>query len=371
MSRRLLGWSALIIVVALVTILTVLLTRSNTHDLDPDNARSGGAQAVARVLSQQGVDVRPVRSRSALDAAADRPDTTVVVTRPELLSPATLRDVVSAPVDRVVLIEPDAYVVHRLDLPVLAEEAPSTEGDISGSCSVKLLSGLRLDGFDYSYEPVSSTEPPGCFTPAESPGQVLVQLPRTSSTPQVVLLGSADVLRNDTVLQGDNSAIALRLLGQDKHLVWFAASPSTQEAAAGAPSVWPHWIRPTVIVVGVAVLLLALWRGRRLGRLVPEPLPVVVPANEITRSRGQLYRKARSTGRAATILRQATRARLAAYLGLPSGCSQQSLVEEVARAGGRDPLEVDRLLFGPMPEDERSMTSIAQDLSTIERQVRT
>ncbi|WP_186526301.1 DUF4350 domain-containing protein [Leekyejoonella antrihumi] len=367
--RRLLGWGALTLALLLVAVITVALTRTNGEPLDPDNPHSTGAQALARVLSHQGVHLQTVRDRDALDAAAPTPGTTLVVTRPELLSPSTLRNLSDQRVDRIVLIDPDRYVVDQLELPVLVSTA-SGSPTASGSCAVTGLDGLQLSGFQHTYQPVGAGEPPGCFTSTEDPGQVLIDLPRHGSAPQVVLFGSADVLRNDTVLHGDNAAIALRVLGQDHTLIWFAASSSSQEAAAGAPSVWPAWVRPSIIVIALAVLLLALWRGRRLGALVPEPLPVIVPANEITRSRGQLYRRAKATGRAGTILREATRTRLTAYLQLPHGCPPQTLVQAAARSSGREPGEVDRLLFGPMPEDEVSMTSIAQDLSSIERQVR-
>ena len=62
-----------------------------------------------------------------------------------------------------------------------------------------------------------------------------------------------------------------------------------------------------------------LWRGRRLGRLVPEPLPVVVRAVETTEGRARMYRRSRAHGRAAATLRAATLARLRDRTGLPRG----------------------------------------------------
>ncbi len=59
-----------------------------------------------------------------------------------------------------------------------------------------------------------------------------------------------------------------------------------------------------------------LWRGRRLGPLATEPLPVVVKAIETTRSRGRLYRKSGDRAHAADALRSATRARAATRLRL-------------------------------------------------------
>ena len=74
-----------------------------------------------------------------------------------------------------------------------------------------------------------------------------------------------------------------------------------------------------------------LWRGRRLGPLVVEPLPVVVKAVESTQGRGRLYRRVRDRAHAAEILRAATARRLAARLGCPRGTDAGALVAPVAQ----------------------------------------
>ena len=66
----------------------------------------------------------------------------------------------------------------------------------------------------------------------------------------------------------------------------------------------------------LAVVLLALWKGRRIGPLVAEELPVVVRASETVEGRGRLYRSRRARDRAADALRTATLQRLLPRLGL-------------------------------------------------------
>ncbi len=65
-----------------------------------------------------------------------------------------------------------------------------------------------------------------------------------------------------------------------------------------------------MLQLAVAVVLLALWRARRLGPVVPESLPVVVRAAEATEGRGRMYRRAGARDRAAGRLRAATRTRI-------------------------------------------------------------
>jgi hypothetical protein len=122
--------------------------------------------------------------------------------------------------------------------------------------------------------------------------------------------------------------------------------------------------------VGVAVVLLALARGRRLGRLVREPLPVVVRAAETAESRGRLYRRAGDRGRAAHILREGTSSRLARRLAVAPGAAPGILVHAVSTATGREQAEVAAILFGPDPPDDASLIHLAQQLTDLEERAR-
>ena len=61
-----------------------------------------------------------------------------------------------------------------------------------------------------------------------------------------------------------------------------------------------------VVQLWLTVILIALWKGRRIGPLVAEDLPVVVRASETVEGRGRLYRSRRARDRAAQALRTAT-----------------------------------------------------------------
>jgi hypothetical protein len=112
-----------------------------------------------------------------------------------------------------------------------------------------------------------------------------------------------------------------------------------------------------------------LWRGRRLGPLVVEPLPVTVKAVESTQGRGRLYRHVRDREHAAAILRHATAARLLAHLRLPGSTGTDQLVRAVAATTARDPREVHALLVArPVPHD-RALTHLATDLAELEKEV--
>ena len=123
-------------------------------------------------------------------------------------------------------------------------------------------------------------------------------------------------------------------------------------------------------LLAVTVVLLALARGRRLGRLVREPLPVVVRAIETTESRGRLYRRSGDRARAAAVLRSGTHDRLIRRLAL--GPRRRPGCAGARRVGGhraRSP-EVADILFRPAPPDDPALIHLAQQLTDLEERVR-
>ena len=120
----------------------------------------------------------------------------------------------------------------------------------------------------------------------------------------------------------------------------------------------------------VAVLLLMLWRARRFGRLVREPLPVSVRASETVEGLGRLYRTARSRRRAADALRAAARSRIAPRLGLRRDDSATAVVEAVAVRTGRPAADLATLLYGAEPGDDAALVALADQLDALEAEVR-
>jgi hypothetical protein len=109
-----------------------------------------------------------------------------------------------------------------------------------------------------------------------------------------------------------------------------------------------------------------LWQGRRLGRLVTEPLPVVVRSAETTLGRAALYRRARARGRAAQVLRAAAGRRIAVRCGLPRTAAPQVVAAVAAEQSGRSTDEVANLLSGPDPRDDDELVRLARALDSLE-----
>jgi hypothetical protein len=195
----------------------------------------------------------------------------------------------------------------------------------------------------------------------------------TGGGARLVVLGTGTMLTNDRLDEDGNAALGLNLLGGDgsaDELRWLVPSPGAG-GDESASSVLPGWVLPALLELLFAGLLLALWRGRRLGPPVVEPLPVVVRAAEAVEGRSRLYRRAQARDRAAEALRTGALARMVPRLGidLPAGGEPpaDAVVAAVASRSGRPDAEVFATLYGMPPADDAGLVGLADSLDSIVR----
>jgi len=361
--------TAMLVVVA---VLGALTTRGAVRGgaLDPANPAPSGAQAVARVLADHGVHVDVVRRAAQLARARVDADTTVLVTSPDNLGRTGARQVElrTLRAGAVVLAAPGRTLLSALALPLHRTDAGNGPRTAAG-CDDPLLSGLSLEvsrstGYQGSGRFLTS-----CFaTGGRRPAALVVRVDRGAP---VYAVGGTDLFTNDRVDRGDNAAAALRLLGQHGRLLWYV--PDVRDVVAGDTGSFtaqlPAGLFPALALLLAATLAAMLWRGRRLGPLVVEPLPVVVKAVESTQGRGRLYRRVRDREHAAGVLRAATTRRLATRLRLPPDGALPSLVEAVARSTRSDPRAVQDVLAGRPVPDDTALIRLAADLAALEKEV--
>jgi hypothetical protein len=351
--------------VAAVAVAALTGGGDNTTPMDPDNAGPEGARAVARVLDAEGVDVEVARSADELEDVAVGSDTSVVVVLPGNLGEVTIDRLLAhtGGAAHVIVLGADIGAAEALGAPVTPSNVELGDGRGAG-CVDPLFDGLTVE-----VDSAPVYEGGDCF-----PGDLgaVVLRPRDG----LLLFGADQAFTNDQVLRADNSAIALRLLGQDRRLVWYVPSAADLSAGEGVSlaSLLPRWVFPGLWVVALAVAAVVVWRGRRLGPLAAEPLPVVVRAVETTRSLGRLYRRAGDRAHAAAALRRSARSRCAERLRLGSRFDPAGLVREVARRTGRPETEVAQLLDPPPgdqgPTTDRDLITLAQALAELDREVR-
>lgn len=393
-GRGILLWVALLVLGGVLVALAAGREPS-TEYLAPDGVGQGGAGALVEVLRDQGIDVAVVGTADdAIEAAGSGEGTTVVVGNSDLLSSTAASRVLArtTAADRVVFLDGAPRVLRRLGLglditvaagPVGAADCgvPWVRSDdrvdttgymvVGAEAAAELPSGAQGC---YPVSPPPGAEGDGDAAAPESPlGWAAVDLPAGPRHAPVTVVGFPDAATNRFVTDADHAGLVVRLLGGSPRLVWYQPTDADlvdNPAPDDERSVWPDWIGPGLALLGLAFVVFAIARGRRLGRLVPEPLPVVVRATETTESRAELYRAAGDRDRAAAVLRRATSARLAARLGLAPGSPHEAVVAAVADASGVHVSKVDALLRPGSPLDEAALVRLAQQLAHLEEKVR-
>ena len=377
--RGVAGRNRIALTVALgVILLLVLLTWLNRDRtgvggaLDPENPKPAGARAVAQVLADQGVPVDVVRGRHALARARLGEDTTVVLTNPGALGASTWKDL-DARIRRTGAV----LVVAGLN-PVVADGLGLGQDDLSAApdrrtvradCdpATGLVDDLRLTS---EHEAVA-VRGDGCF--GDRTGRQLL----VDRDQHRWVLTNPFPVSNEEIDQGDNAALVLRLFGQRDRVVWYVADAGDTAATDGVrlSRLLPDWLYPSLWLLGVATLALLLVRGRRLGPLVVEPVPVRIKALESTTGLGRLYEKARDRTHAAGLLVDGSARRLAPLLGLPDGVARAELARVVAERTGRPVAEVSALFPEPATiatqvRSDADLVALAQNLHRTEEEVR-
>ena len=329
--------------------------------LDPDAYNPSGAHAIAQLLEDRGVDVRRVETVEAVEA---RSDTTVLVPIPQALTPPELERLAGLP-GRLVVVGADEQVVEALGAAVEAGSEVAVEGR-RPACDLDVA--MRAGDVDLggaTYRPTGAAESVGCY--ASGGRATLLQLPAQRLT----LLGAGDLLTNDRLDRRGNAALALGLLGAGTDVQWVLPRPGARDDASqdSLNDLVPFGLKLAALQLLLAAGVLALWRARRLGRIVTEPLPVVVRAAEAVEGRSRLYRAARARGTAGEALRAGARDRLVRRLGLALDTPRPALVEAVCARTARAPAAVDALLYGAAPGDDAALVRLADDLDTLTREV--
>lgn len=372
--------------------------------------------ALLNLLGQQGVSYIPVTDPSSAKDAAGR-DSTLVIDAYEHPTDFALSELISTRFGRVVILNNEPNTLNAFmpevgynsyaDAPGAAVNPSCSQADAVAAGSLHLTE--RPATFVLS---AAGNFASGCY-PID--GHPTFAYARDGSA-DVAALGSAAFFENDELASAGNAALALRLFGAHRKLVWFAPSftpdpslnncsgytcdsgqstpqPGTTTtippgagsggggsggggSSAGRPtltSLMPSWIWWALLQLLVALLLVAYWRGRRLGAVVTEQLPVTVRAAETVEGHARLYHRANAHGRAAELLRRATASRLAGYFGVPAARAHADpslLVAPVAARLNLTEPAVAKLLTGGAPESEAELVLLADHLDQLEQEVR-
>jgi hypothetical protein len=356
---RVLFWLAIVLVGLLLAAVTAAVgSGSGPTDtpLDPGSPTASGSKALVRVLEQRGTTVDVVRDTDRID-----PDGTVLVD--------DSAGVLSAASD-VVLVSTDPGVLEsfRVDAepagPVRSTEPVSTAA--CGIPAARTARSVTPTGSGYTVRAPAGTRcaPDGTGT-ARVWGLVRTDTPAGT----VTLVGTTDALRNDTVTTAGNASLALGLLGDADHLSWYVPRAGSTDAAPSLGDLAPPWVPSAIGMLAAVAVAAGVWRGRRLGPLVVESMPVVVRASETTEGRARLYARTRDRTHALDTLRVAALRRVGRALGLPRSAHVDEVVRRAADATGLPVAHVGAVLVGGPTPDDRALVGGAAAVDDLERTV--
>lgn len=343
-----------------------------------------GSRAVVEVLREQGVRVIVTstldRTRAELQgerrAAGGAGATLFVGDARNILTQEQWPEVLGL-ADHLVLAEPSPVALDGLRIDALGAgpldggdpDAGSPVGDSVGRVTLdagcRVAAAVRADSIRAAGVGYSTLDGVTCFDAGQA-GAALVQLDVDGDT--VTVLGAGTVLQNDDITFAGNAALALGLLGEHPTLVWYQPTPADL-AAPTIAELTPDWVNPVAWLAIIVGLAAALWRGRRLGPVVVENLPVVVKTTETMEGRARLYAREGSRLRALDALRVGTLRRLAEGLALGRAAGVDDIVTAVAEITGRDRRALRALLVDTEPGTDRDLVQLSDRLLELEREV--
>ncbi len=248
-----------------------------------------------------------------------------------------------------------------------ALDARTSDPLAPGTCTIEALAGV---GPVVAPGPARYEVPPpseACF--GDASGAYVVAAPVGAGT--VVAVGGAAALTNALLDERDNAVLAAALLAPAPgSAVRFVDPPLP--AGGGRQSLAelvPPGVRRALVQLGIAFVAYAAWRAVRLGRPVPEELPVRIAASALVAATGRLLSRSASPERCAAVLRARLQRRLRARLGLPATADAAAIAAAVAARTDLDPEHVRAAVEDRPVTTDAELVALARAAASIHQEV--
>lgn len=359
---------AVLLVALGITIANVLAAPKDGRALSAGNPGPTGAQAAARILSAHGVRVEPVNDfASAMAALSSRPGATLFLyDNGSYLDGGQLQQL-TARTGHTVVVAPSFTTLEGLDSGLQQAGVVPDGGEVlQPGCSdadAGAAGPIRAPSA-YLYSGGVTCYPPG------TDGTGTIGVVARSAAGNLTVIGSEQLMSNKELAREGNAALAIRTLGKSDTVVWYLPGVADFNNDASPPALnelapaWTAYLGPWLILVAALAMV---WRGRRMGPLVFEPLPVVVKAGETAYGRARLYQDARAVELARNNLRAGALVRLARHLRLGPDASADDVGRRAAAYVGWPESSVLDLL-AEMPAGEARLVQWAQELHKLEQE---
>ena len=363
-TRRALFWIISAVSVVLIAVIALATTGSSTKGVpfSATNAAPAGSKAIAEVLRERGVDVSvPTTLAGAKATLSGSTRSTLFLVDPNGHLDRTQLRALASRAEHVIVLSPTYSQIAAL-APEVGLAGVVGRNSLSAGCDLPAARAAgRVSGTGSGFRVLDrGAHTTACFASGTDTFSV-VDISRAAQ--HVTVIGTTDAFDNEHVAQRGNAALALTLLGDNDRLVWYL--PTIDDSSASGPTIaqlTPAWVGAASALLIVVAIAAAFWRGRRLGPLVIENLPVVVRASETMEGRARLYQRGAARLRALDSLRIGSISRLATQCGLPRLATVDDVIAAVAAITARDTAVIRSLLLTADPHSDRELVRLSDEL---------
>lgn len=375
------GWKLLAIALSLLlagmVIYASMKEELTKEPYDIHSVSSDGVRALAQVLNDHydvSVDQVPSAAKAILAAQQGKPVTIFNAGRLQNNDFETLLTTSNADIT---LVGFGYYLLESLAESGLElqgyNDKPASRGTCSISTKAQTISATGNAIIVRDPQALADSQYLGrgpaqlCFAYADGYGYLELPL-KSGKTLRIIT--NPELVTNKYLDKDDNAALALYATGRGSEVAFYNAENADSFNSDQQLKPYPSWLVPLMWQFALLALVWAFIVGRRQGRIVNEPLPVVAQGTETTVGRAGLYQRARASEHSGRILRIATIIRLGRRLGISPNADATLVTQTVSMACNRTAKEIEYILYGPAPASAVELTQLSQALEQLEEEVK-
>jgi len=375
------GWKLLAIALSLLlagmVIYASMKEELTKEPYDIHSVSSDGVRALAQVLNDHydvSVDQVPSAAKAILAAQQGKPVTIFNAGRLQNNDFETLLTTSNADIT---LVGFEYYLLESLAESGLElqgyNDKPASRGTCSISTKAQTISATGNAIIVRDPQALADSQYLGrgpaqlCFAYADGYGYLELPL-KSGKTLRIIT--NPELVTNKYLDKDDNAALALYATGRGSEVAFYNAENADSFNSDQQLKPYPSWLVPLMWQFALLALVWAFIVGRRQGRIVNEPLPVVAQGTETTVGRAGLYQRARASEHSGRILRIATIIRLGRRLGISPNADATLVAQTVSMACNRTAKEIEYILYGPAPASAVELTQLSQALEQLEEEVK-
>jgi hypothetical protein len=187
---------------------------------------------------------------------------------------------------------------------------------------------------------------------------------------RLVALAGTTPFTNEYLDQGDNAVLAANLMAPESDVsVTLLADALAEPTADSAFDLLDPGVGQAVVQLGIAFVIFAAWKARRLGRPLREPQPVDIAGSELVAAVGDLLQRTGQPARAAVLLREDLRLALCERLGLPVESAADVVATAVESRTGAPRARVEEVLVATRPTNDDELLALARQIESLRQEV--